>query len=88
MFKKILQLISENRMISKAQLARVIGISKETLEDILTMLADRGYLRVERPTSCDTAQCSGCPHASHCSDPNEGITYYTITEQGTRYGAE
>lgn len=88
MFKKILRSISENKMINKAQLARNVGVSKETLEDILKILADRGYLRIDRPTACETTQCSGCPHASHCSDPNEGIIYYTITEQGLRYAAE
>ncbi|MFW9787798.1 MAG: FeoC-like transcriptional regulator [Candidatus Thorarchaeota archaeon] len=87
MIKKVLQLLISEGMLDKNQIARRVGMQVETLDDIIRLLIERGYLRVEM-NGCDTeTSCSGC-HSAKGSDmiTNTGQVYY-VTAKGRAYAS-
>ena len=87
MLKKILQIMLQENVISKAELAKSVGVQPETLEDMLKMLLDRGLLRLGECVEATGIHCAGCPEAVGCQpDGTSGKSYY-VTEKGRKYAA-
>lgn len=87
MIREVLQLIVTEGMLDKNQIARKLGIQNETLDDIIRLLVERGYLRMEH-NGCDVeSSCSGCHNAKGCDMiTNTGQAFY-ITERGKAYAS-
>ncbi|MFW9802151.1 MAG: FeoC-like transcriptional regulator [Candidatus Thorarchaeota archaeon] len=87
MLKKILQIMLQENVISKLELARTVGVQLDTLEDMLGMLLDRGLLRVGDCVEATDPHCAGCPSAAGCQpDTTSGKSYY-VTEKGKKYAS-
>ncbi|MFW9889759.1 MAG: FeoC-like transcriptional regulator [Candidatus Thorarchaeota archaeon] len=87
MLKKILQIMLQENVISKAELAKSVGVQLETLEDMLRMLLGRGLLRLGDCVEAPANHCSGCPRAVGCHpDGTSGKSYY-VTEKGKKYAS-
>jgi hypothetical protein len=88
MIKKILKLLISRGMLEKNQIAREVGIQVETLDDIIRLLVERGYLRRE-PNGCEMASsCSGCHNASGCSMVTKTGQVLYVTEKGKAYASK
>ena len=87
MIKRVLQAIVSENILNKDQIARKVGIQVETLEDIIRLLVERGYLRPET-SDCDVeSSCSGCHSAEGCDMiTNTGQVLY-LTERGKAYAS-
>ncbi|MHA3962832.1 MAG: FeoC-like transcriptional regulator [Candidatus Thorarchaeota archaeon SMTZ1-45] len=85
MIQKVLQLILKEGISDKNQIARHAGIQVETLDDIIRLLMERGYLRTEE-NGCDVEpSCSGCHSTADCEIiTNTGLVFY-VTEKGKKY---
>lgn len=85
MLDRILTLLDEGVVQSKADLARRLGAGEDAVEQMIAHLVSLGYLRTV-DSSCDAA-CSGCPMAGGCSTQPAG-RLWTLTEKGTRAAHE
>ena len=81
MLKHLLSILGQSGSQSKADLAHQLGVSKETLEQMIAQIVSLGYLRVVDRT-CDGA-CGGCPLASTCATKGSG-RLWALTEKGAR----
>ena len=84
MIKEVLQLIHEGRLGFKRAIAKELNIQNETLDDILKLLVNKGYLRTNDCESIETPSCSSCPMASSCSSDNL-VQTYALTARGKKY---
>ncbi|NHJ13542.1 MAG: hypothetical protein EAX95_07680 [Candidatus Thorarchaeota archaeon] len=85
MLKRVLQVIIKGEMMNAAEIARAIGVRPETLEDMIKLLLNRGFLRTENCASAEMTLCAACPsHAACASGVHSGRAYY-VTEKGRRY---
>ena len=85
MIKRVLQLIVSEGILDKHQIARRVGMQVETLDDIIRLLVDRGYLRMETD-GCDVeTSCSGCHSSAGCDMITSTGQVFYITEKGKAY---
>jgi hypothetical protein len=85
MLKKILQVMRDQRIIHKQDLAKVVGVQAETLEDMLRLLVEKGYLKQEDCVEIEDTHCAGCPSATSCVDEKVATHDYHLTPKGIRY---
>ncbi len=87
MIKRVLQLIVSEGILDKNQIARRVGMQVETLDDIIRLLVERGFLRLE-VNGCDVeSTCSGCHSSTGCETiTNTGQAFY-ITDRGKAYAS-
>ena len=85
MIKRVLQLIIKEGILDKNQISREIGMQVETLDDIIRLLVERGYLRMET-NGCDIQpSCSGCHSSAGCDTiTGTGQAFY-VTDRGKAY---
>jgi hypothetical protein len=87
MIKKVLQLIVSEGILDKNQIARRVGMQVETLDDIIRLLLERGYLRMESD-GCDVeSSCSGCHSAAGCDMVTSTGQAFYVTEKGKAYAS-
>ncbi|MCK4483456.1 MAG: hypothetical protein KAU89_01435 [Candidatus Thorarchaeota archaeon] len=84
MLKKILQLIVNDGLLYKREMAERIGVQTETLDDMLKILLERGYLRLSECGVSEKVVCSSCPSAGSCNTEVSGQAYY-VTPRGRMY---
>jgi predicted transcriptional regulator len=85
--KKVLQLIVSEGILDKNQIARQVGMQVETLDDIIRLLVERGYLRMEND-GCDVeSACSGCHSSAGCDTITSTGQAFYITEKGKAYAS-
>ncbi|TFF91952.1 hypothetical protein EU546_08000 [Candidatus Thorarchaeota archaeon] len=84
MIKKILARILEGGMVDKKTVAREVGIQPETLDDIIRLLIERGYLEVEGEGCEVSTACSSCDARSSCQVVTDNRAYH-VTERGAQY---
>ncbi|MHA2349019.1 MAG: hypothetical protein ACXADL_05245 [Candidatus Thorarchaeota archaeon] len=77
MLKKILQLLLAQNLLYKGEIAENVGVQNTTLDDMLRILLQRGFLR--------QSSCSSCPSASGCESQIDAGRAYFVTEKGKRY---
>lgn len=84
MLKKILQLLVTDGILYKREMAKRVGVQTETLDDMLRILLDRGYLRLSECETSEKVVCSSCPSAGSCNTAVSGQAYY-VTAKGKSY---
>lgn len=84
MIKRILARIIETGMVDKRTVAREAGIQPETLDDIIRLLIERGYLEMEEDGCEVNAACSSCEARGACQVITE-LRAYRVTERGRLY---
>ena len=80
MILDVLKFIVDNEMVYKKGIAEQVGIQPETLDDVLRLLVERGYL-TRKVTETGNPKCVGCPMAGTCHEEGSSVTYY-VTERG------
>ena len=85
MLKKILQVMLDQRIIHKQDLAKIVGVQIETLEDMLRLLVDKEYLKRNDCVEVEDTHCSSCPSVSGCLDDQKATHDYHLTAKGIRY---
>lgn len=84
MIRRILQLMMKGGMVDKVSISREAGVQPETLDDIIRLLIDRGYLEVEED-GCEASEtCSSCESRRSCQIVTSSRTYH-LTERGQQY---
>ncbi len=84
MLKKILQLIVNEGILYKREMAERMEVQTETLDDMLKILLERGYLRLSECGISEKVVCSSCPSAGSCNTEVSGQAYY-VTARGKSY---
>jgi hypothetical protein len=85
MIKKVLQLIVKEGILDKHQIARKAGVQAGTLDDIIRLLVQRGYLRMEE-NGCDVeSSCSGCHSSMGCDIITRVGQVFYVTDKGKAY---
>ncbi|MHA2207136.1 MAG: FeoC-like transcriptional regulator [Candidatus Thorarchaeota archaeon] len=85
MLKKILQLLLAQNLLYKGEIAENVGVQNTTLDDMLRILLQRGFLRVGDCETQHQSSCSSCPSASGCESQIDAGRAYFVTEKGKRY---
>ncbi|NMB32906.1 MAG: winged helix-turn-helix transcriptional regulator [Clostridium sp.] len=83
MLKNILKIIDRDGYISRTQLARELGISKEMVDEGMNQIMRMGYLQEEKTGIDCSTTCAGCPFAKSCS--KEIVRGFKISERGMYY---
>jgi hypothetical protein len=87
MIKRVLQLIVREGILDKNQIARQVGMQIETLDDIIRLLVERGYLRME-VNGCDVeSSCSGCHSSAGCDTITSTGQAFYVTDRGKAYAS-
>lgn len=56
MIRKVLGAIYDGGLLSKGEIAYLVGVQESTLESIFSMLASKGYLKtLKAPRACQVA---------------------------------
>ena len=85
MIKRVLQLIIREGILDKNQIVRQVGMQVETLDDIIRLLVERGFLRME-VNGCDVeTSCSGCHSSAGCETITSGGQAFYVTQKGKVY---
>ena len=85
MIGQVLELIVEGRVVDKREIARQAGVQIETLDDIINLLHQRGYLRLEEASCVESPSCSGCSMADSCGTTDKLGKVLFVTEKGKQY---
>ncbi len=85
MIDRILELIVEERIVDKREIARQVGIQVETLDDLIDLLCQRGYLRVGEQSCSEDMHCSGCSLADSCGSTDKLGRVLFVTEKAEQY---
>lgn len=88
MLRQILATIAEQPGVcTNDELARWLGLSRETVERLMGELLRMGCLRLGEVEGCQETACSACPYHSTC-EPMLGAHLWELTEKGRRWLAE
>jgi hypothetical protein len=82
MIEQVLELIVESGIVDKHELARLVGVQVETLDDIIDLLCQRGYLRENEGNCNENPSCSGCSLAESCGAADKLGRALFVTEKG------
>ena len=85
MIGKILELIVVGRIVDKRDIAHQAGVQEETLDDIIDLLCQRGYLRLSDGSCAESPSCSGCNAADSCGSTDKLGKALFVTEKGRQY---
>lgn len=87
MIKKVLQILVEERILDKKEIARRAGIQIETLDDMIRLLVQRGFLRTEVEECVEDSACAGCHSSSGCDMVISGGQAFFVTDKGKAYAS-
>ncbi len=85
MIGQVLELIVEGRIVDKREIARQAGVQVETLDDVIDMLCQSGYLRLSEESCVESSSCSGCSTADSCGSTDKLGKALFVTEKGKQY---
>ena len=85
MSERVLELIVERGLVDKQEIAREAGVQSETLEDIIDLLCNRGYMRIDEQSCTESPSCSGCSVADSCGSTDKLGRAIFVTDKGRRY---
>jgi len=83
--KRVLQVLLDQGIIHKHELAKIVGVQMETLEDMLRFLVEKEYLKREDCVEIEDTHCASCPSSSSCLDDQIATHDYHLTPKGIRY---
>jgi hypothetical protein len=84
MIEDVLELIVEERIVDKREIALRVGIQIETLDHVIDLLCQRGYLRLSEMTCNESSSCSGCSQVESCGSADKLGRALFVTEKGRR----
>ena len=82
---KVLELIVDGRIVDKRDIAKEVGIQNETLDDVIDLLCQRGYLRLSETSCAESPSCSGCHLANSCGSTDKLGKALFVTDKGRQY---
>ena len=82
MLRKLLALLTENRMYTVNEIANELDVSTETIERMVKDLIRLGYVKAICASSCNKKACSGCSKGSVCGGPFQNARLWELTEKG------
>lgn len=85
MIEKVLELIVEGGIVDKREIARQAGVQIETLDDIIDLLCQKGYLRLSETSCSESPSCAGCSMSSSCGSSDKLGKALFVTEKGRKY---
>jgi hypothetical protein len=85
MFEQVLEIIVENGIVDKREIARRVGVQIETLDDVIDLLCKRGYLRENEGSCSESPSCSGCNQAESCGSSDRLGRALFVTEKGKQF---
>lgn len=85
MSEKVLELIVERGIVDKREIARQAGVQIETLDDIIDLLCQRGYLRLSDTSCTESPSCKGCNLADSCGSSDKLGRALFVTQKGRQY---
>lgn len=85
MIERVLELIVESRIANKNELSREVGIQVGTLDHIIELLCQQGYLREEEGSCNESPSCSGCSMEESCGTSDRLGKALFVTEKGRQF---
>jgi len=85
MIERVLELIVEGGLVDKREIAQQAGVQTETLEDIINLLCNRGYMRIDEQSCSESPSCSGCSVADSCGTTDKLGKAIFVTDKGRQY---
>ena len=85
MSERVLEIIVERGLVDKQEIAREAGVQSETLEDIIDLLCNRGYMRIDEQSCTESPSCSGCSVADSCGSTDKLGRAIFVTDKGRQY---
>ncbi len=85
MIEHVLELIVEGGLVDKREIAQQAGVQIETLDDMINLLCNRGYLRVDEQSCSDSPSCSSCNLADSCGSTDKLGKAIFVTDKGRQY---
>jgi hypothetical protein len=82
MIEEVLELIVERGIIDKREIAHQVGIQIETLDHVIDLLCQKGYLQLSEKTCTENPTCSGCSQAESCGSADKLGRALFVTERG------
>jgi predicted transcriptional regulator len=80
--EEVLELIVNRGIINKREIAEEIGVQVETLDDVIDLLCQRGYLRMTEKKCSESSSCSGCSLAESCGSADKLGRALFVTDKG------
>lgn len=85
MIERVLEIIVEGGLIDKREIAQQVGIQIETLDDMIDLLCNRGYMRIDEQSCSESPSCSGCSLAGSCGSVDKLGKAFFVTDKGKKY---
>ncbi len=85
MSERVLELIVEGGLVDKREIAQQAGVQTETLDDIIDLLCNRGYMRMDEQSCSESPSCSGCSVADSCGSTDKLGKAIFVTDKGRQY---
>jgi len=82
---EVLDLIVEKGIVDKREIARKVGVMVETLDDVVDLLCQRGYLRLSERNCTESPSCSGCSLAESCGPADKLGKALFVTDKGRQF---
>lgn len=82
MIEEVLELIVDGKMVDKREIAKEVGVQIETLDHIIDLLCQNGYLRLSENSCTHSLSCSGCSMADSCGSSDKLGKVLIVTEKG------
>jgi len=83
--ERVLELIVEGGLVDKREIAQQAGVQIETLEDMINLLCNRGYMRIDEQSCSESPACSGCSIADSCGTTDKLGKAIFVTDKGRQY---
>jgi len=84
LIRKVLRAMQDSHYQSKREVADRVGVQESTLESILSMLSDKGYLHLVNNNRELPARCVGCTNHQGCKSMVQQGRVYLITNKGRK----
>ncbi|MFO7836723.1 MAG: FeoC-like transcriptional regulator [Candidatus Thorarchaeota archaeon] len=85
MLKRILHIILEEKIAHKKEIAKELGVQMSTLDDMLNILLENGYLRLGKCDYDSEVTCPSCPMADTCREKAMISNEYYVTDRGADF---
>ena len=85
MSEHVLELIVEGGLVDKREIAQQAGVQIETLDDMINLLCNRGYMRIDEQSCSESPSCSGCNLADSCGTTDKLGKAIFVTDKGRQY---
>jgi len=85
MIDRVLEIIVAGKVTDKRLLAKKVGIQTETLNHVIDLLCQRGYLIPIEQGCTKSPNCAGCSVAESCGSIDKYGRVLIVTEKAREY---